>query len=537
MRQALARRPALDLEDRLQALAAALGVAEARLDPESVALGRAVVERAGQRLRLGPELTVVALAGATGSGKSSLFNALAGVELSKVGVRRPTTGEAHACVWGAEPPGALLDWLAVPYRFHQGSTVTAARDLDGLVLLDLPDHDSTEMSHRLEVDRLVELVDLMVWVLDPQKYADAAVHERYIRPLAGHQGVMLFVLNQVDRLDVRARRACLADLRRLLTEDGLAGAAVLATSTRTGEGIGELRDRLSEVVAERRAAAERMAADVDRAAERLFASCDQRRKPGRVSRSEREALIGDLADAAGVDFVADAVRRSHLHRSKLATGWALTRWLRRLRPDPLARLHLSKPGAITGRTSLPPPTPIQQARVARGLRRVAEAAGGDLPDPWPRLVRGAATAEEAGMPDLLDRAVGGAELEAGRRPRWWAVAGSLQILLALTAAVGALWLLVLFGLDWLRLPDPPTLRVRRIPLPTLLFLGGLLGGFLAGVLSYQFARIGAGRRQRTARRRLLGRIEELADERVLRPVEEEIGAYVRLCDSLRRARR
>ena len=49
--------------------------------------------------------------------------------------------------------------------------------------MDLPDHDSTEVSHHLEVDRLVELADLLVWVLDPQKYADAALHDRYLAPL------------------------------------------------------------------------------------------------------------------------------------------------------------------------------------------------------------------------------------------------------------------------------------------------------------------------------------------------------------------
>ena len=66
------------------------------------------------------------------------------------------------------------------------------------MLLDLPDFDSVEHAHRLEVDRLIELVDLVVWVVDPQKYADAALHDRYLRPLAGHAGVMLVVLNPVS---------------------------------------------------------------------------------------------------------------------------------------------------------------------------------------------------------------------------------------------------------------------------------------------------------------------------------------------------
>ena len=36
-----------------------------------------------------------------------------------------------------------------------------------------------------ETDRYVGVADLLVWVLDPQKYADFAVHRRYLEPLAG----------------------------------------------------------------------------------------------------------------------------------------------------------------------------------------------------------------------------------------------------------------------------------------------------------------------------------------------------------------
>ncbi len=68
-----------------------------------------------------------------------------------------------------------------PARSSEGET-----SLHGLILLDLPDHDSVAAGAAVETDRLVGLADLMVWVLDPQKYADAAVHRRYLVPLAGH---------------------------------------------------------------------------------------------------------------------------------------------------------------------------------------------------------------------------------------------------------------------------------------------------------------------------------------------------------------
>ncbi|MEJ7744181.1 MAG: hypothetical protein WKF73_17575 [Nocardioidaceae bacterium] len=129
----------------------------------------------------------------------------------------------------------------------------ADRDLQGLVLLDLPDHDSTEVSHHLEVERLVELADVMVWVLDPQKYADAVIHDRYLRPLSSHRDVMLVVLNQVDQIPPGMVGACLTDVQRLLEIDGLGGVEVITTSATANGGVVGLRESLlAHVVGEAR---------------------------------------------------------------------------------------------------------------------------------------------------------------------------------------------------------------------------------------------------------------------------------------------
>ena len=77
---------------------------------------RRVVDQADRRLAMSGSATVVALAGATGSGKSSIFNALSGTTLATVGVRRPTTAHAMACSWGEESAEDLLDWLQIPRR-------------------------------------------------------------------------------------------------------------------------------------------------------------------------------------------------------------------------------------------------------------------------------------------------------------------------------------------------------------------------------------------------------------------------------------
>ena len=98
----------------------------------------------GVSLALGRGETL-GLVGESGSGKSTLFNALSGATFSPPGVTRPTTRHAHACVWGIQGAGPLLDWLGVQrrHRYARASVLDSGEsDLDGLLLLDLPDHDS-----------------------------------------------------------------------------------------------------------------------------------------------------------------------------------------------------------------------------------------------------------------------------------------------------------------------------------------------------------------------------------------------------------
>jgi hypothetical protein len=446
-------------------------------------------------------------------------------------MRRPTTGVAHAALWGPAHAGGLLDWLDVPRR-HLVDPSSGA--LDGLVLLDLPDVDSVEHSHRLEADRLVERVDLLVWVLDPQKYADAAVHDRYLSPLAGHADVMLVVLNQVDRLSPAARAGCLADLGRLLDGEGLGEVPVVAASARTGEGLDGLRSELARRVAAKRAAVQRLEADLVTAAETLDEGCGG--SASGVGQVERESLVRALSDAAGADLVVDAVAANHRLRAGQATGWPFTRWVSRIRPDPARRFRLRAAPSELVRTSLPGPSAVQRARVDSALRELGEHASGGLPDPWPVVVRGAATSARSELPDLLDRAVAGTDLEIGRRPAWWRLVGLLQLLLAVVALAGALWLAALFGIAWLQLPEPPLPHVGSLPLPTVLLVGGAVLGVVLGVMSGAVAEAGARASAQRVRRRLEERVRAVADDAVVTPVERELEVHTRLCRALERVR-
>ena len=266
----------VSLSERLSALARLVQIGSARVGPDGfnpdlLADAEALLVRAGERLRLSSHHTIVVLAGGTGSGKSSLFNQLAGAQYSPAGVLRPATREPHACVWGMEGAAPLLDWLGIePRRRYARSSALeeGERALTGLLLVDLPDHDSVT-SGSAEVSRLIAQADLMVWVLDPQKYADAAVHSRYLVPMAGHSSVIAATLNQADLLTPEQVQDCVSDLRRLLDAEGLHDAKVLVTSATSAAGVADLRRTLIETVIARQAALRRISADVDAVAARF----------------------------------------------------------------------------------------------------------------------------------------------------------------------------------------------------------------------------------------------------------------------------
>ena len=527
------------LAERVDALQTAAGLARGRLEDPLVDRAEEVVRRAAGRLALTGDHTVVALAGATGSGKSSTFNALSGSRLAQVGVRRPTTSATSAVVFGDEAP-ALLEWLEVPRRDR---VEVPPPGLEGLVLLDLPDHDSTQVAHHLEVDRLVRLVDMLVWVLDPQKYADAAVHERYLRPLATHREVMIVTLNHIDEVPHGERPALLADLRRLLEAGGLSGVPVLGTSAREGDGIAELRSLVTERVRAKKAVAARLTADVVSVADALAAASASSEPPS-VERGQRDQLVDALADAAAVPTVVRAVERSVAHRGTRHTGWLPVAWLSRLKPDPLKRLHLdlgSSRGELVSaaRASVPEPTRVQRARVDTAVRAVADQVGASLAPPWAAAVRRASTSRLEDLGDALDRAVVTTDLGVDRTPLWWRASRVLQVLLAVALVAGLVWLGVLAVLGYLQLPLPELAAPREygVPVPTWLVVVGALGGFLLAVVARVVNRLVARSRGRAADKRLRQSIGTVADHLVVEPVTAELQDYRELRRALEVARR
>ncbi|MGV8908493.1 MAG: GTPase [Propionicimonas sp.] len=517
------------LAARVRALGDAVEATDGRCAPDVVARARAVVERAGERVAFSGSYTVVAFAGATGSGKSSLFNAVTATDLAQVAVRRPTTSKAMGVSWGDQLPHELLDWLEITKRHLVAS---GPNEFSDLVLIDLPDHDSTEVVHRLTVDRLVELVDALIWVVDPQKYADAALHDGYLRQLAPYAEVMMVVLNQADRLPPAELDRCLVDLRRLLDAEGLRATPIMSTSAVRGTGVLELREALARTVANKQAMARRLAADVTVAAKALDA--DLGTAGPKIDRAAQSQVIRVLGEAAGVPIVVDGVRSAWRRRGSVATGWPVVTWLARLRPDPLKKLRLDlaptdhSPTEVN-RTSLPKATSVQRARVEQGLRELTEQAADGLPRGWAQRVRDASRSSQSLLLDRLDGAIASADLTVRRGTWWWALFGILQWLLIGAVVGGIGWLFANPVLAGLGLPLLPPVLWFGIPGGTWLLVGGVLGGILLAVLGRAFVEIGANAHGRAARRSLEAAVEAVVTEEVLAPVQAEL-------DRLQRAR-
>lgn len=534
------------LVQRLDALDRAVEVLEDVAPTGEVQAAREIIDRIDRRRALSAEHTVIGLFGATGSGKSSLVNALVGTEVSKAAVRRPTTSRPVAAVLGEVGSDELLDWLGVPDRHHLDGSGTAlekagqeparkrrlrAADPEvppGLVLLDLPDLDSVQVDNRAVAARMTGLVDVIVWVTDPQKYADAVLHREFVQPFASHDAVTVFVLNQIDRVRPGEREAVVASLEGIARADGLTSAPVLAASATTGEGLEELRTHLLDIARTRDAAASRQRADVASAAERLRQAADPAGLRERVDDGTVDTLTEDLAAAARVEPVAKAVGASYRYRASGRVGWPPLRWLRRFRADPLRRLNIGQERDEEGleRTSLPEPDAGTRARASGGVRAFADAASEGGTDPWRSAVRRAARSHEEALPDALDQAVAEADLRGRATSWWWPVFDVLQWLALLTWVVGLGWLalnaaLVFFGIPPLPLPMIEELWIP-IPLPTALIVLGVATGILLGIAGAALAAMTGAWHRRRARRVLTVRVRDVADDLVVDPVQEQL---------------
>jgi energy-coupling factor transporter ATP-binding protein EcfA2 len=552
--EAAALRPPGDtpsrLAERLAALARLVQVASARGGPDGFpaalcADAERLLARAGERLQLSAEHTVVVLAGGTGSGKSSLFNALAGVDFSPVGVTRPITTAPHACVWEMEGAGPLLDWLGVSrrHRYARASALGAGEEsLAGLVLLDLPDHDSVVGGNSGIVDRFVGLADLMIWVLDPQKYADAVVHRRYLEPLAGHGAVTGIILNQSDLLSAEEAEDCIGDLRRLLDSADFRDPRLLVASAKTGAGLDDVRKLLIDAVSERQAATDRIAADVDTLVSRFTTSgSDAIPPPAGIAADHIGQLVDAFAGAAGVTAVGEALRSAYELRAAGYVGWPLAGLARRIRGrDPVRAMQLGDLREEL-RAIVSGPVGAQQAEIDNTLTALAGDIASDLPQPWSRTIRDAIRSRAREIPGALGAAMKESLPTVNRLPGWWRLVRTWQWLLIAGVVAGFAWAGAILAFGAFHAgglsPGPLLGDVTLLPWVGVMIVALLAAGALTSSACANMVEIGGEVQRERLTEFIRARIAGVVNDKVLVPAERELAEYSRFREALQTARR
>ncbi|MEM9701840.1 MAG: GTPase domain-containing protein, partial [Planctomycetota bacterium] len=176
-------------------------------------LRRALSRAEAVRVRLEAPL-VVATFGGTGTGKSTLVNALVGDQVAVPGKQRPTTTTPTLVAH----PETNLDPLGLPLDRVTVKRADAAA-LREFVLIDCPDPDTTEVQSEgdgaaTNLGRLRELLphcDVLLVVSTQQKYRNARVTDELLQAARGCR--LLFVqTHAADDGDIRE------DWRRVLGE-------------------------------------------------------------------------------------------------------------------------------------------------------------------------------------------------------------------------------------------------------------------------------------------------------------------------------
>lgn len=164
---------------------------------------------------------VVAFFGGTGVGKSSLLNRLAREKIAQTGVERPTSREVTIYVHESVELAKLPAELPVEHVHIKRHGDDARRDV---LWIDAPDIDSAEESNRQLALAWLPHIDLLVYVVSPERYRDD-VGWRVLRERGGKHGWM-FVINRWDEGDARQKD----DFAGMLREAGFDAPLLLCTS-------------------------------------------------------------------------------------------------------------------------------------------------------------------------------------------------------------------------------------------------------------------------------------------------------------------
>ncbi|MEO8261632.1 MAG: dynamin family protein [Pseudolysinimonas sp.] len=395
-----------------------------------------------------PLLAVVG--GSTGSGKSTIVNAMIGAPVTRVGVIRPTTRQpilVHSPAdadWFASDrilpglarvrgtlnaPGthstAAGDAPAVS-RINELMLLSDAHVPPSLAIVDAPDIDSVADENRALAAQLLAAADLWLFVTTANRYADA-VPWRLLEGAGGRTVTMGIVLNRVPP---GARDDILPDLEAMLAARELVDVPIFVIEEQSLDALGMLPQSAVEAplrwltsIAGDRTERTRVAArtlsgtitDLDRRVAEIAGAREEQ-----LAWTDRAEAMARAEYESALESVDDATRDGALLRGEVLARWqdfvgtsdvfrTIESWFSRTRDSVTAW--------ITGR---PSPVIAVETKIESGLHAVIVDQGGRAAGAvWAELQRSAAGRQIAeAEPTLASETAGFADSASAMIRDW-----------------------------------------------------------------------------------------------------------------------
>jgi hypothetical protein len=165
---------------------------------------------------------VVGLFGGTGVGKSTLLNRFASEAIARTSAERPTSRDINVYVHQSISVDRLPDNLPM---HKMRTSLHSNQKYQHVMFIDMPDFDSVETANRELVDAWLPHLDMVLYVVSPERYRD----DQGWRLLLAHvtQHAWVFVMNHWDR----GVPEQLADFSKQLAAAGLPNPIIFKTDS------------------------------------------------------------------------------------------------------------------------------------------------------------------------------------------------------------------------------------------------------------------------------------------------------------------
>jgi len=158
------------------------------------ALQEAALSNPGQLFEPSDRPLVAGLFGGTGVGKSTLLNRLAADAIAVASAERPTSRDITVYVHQSISVDNLPTSLPMQ---RMRTSLHRNEDYRNVMFIDMPDFDSVETANRELVDLWLPHLDVILYVVSPERYRDDKGWQ--LLKKHGSEHAWIFIINQWDR--------------------------------------------------------------------------------------------------------------------------------------------------------------------------------------------------------------------------------------------------------------------------------------------------------------------------------------------------